>query len=107
MITAKLIRNLDHKEASMVTTVALQAVYELSEPVTYEAYEKGEGKYVTKTTRFVLVSAATVMMSGPETFIFPADEDGEVVDWAELEGSYKGGLSHAEAIDGAGWELVS
>lgn len=105
MITAKLIRNLDHRDPSMVTTVALQAVYELSEPVAYESYEGDE--LVTKTTRFVMVSAATVMMSGPETYIFPSDEDGEVVDWGALDGSYKGGLNHAEAIEGAGWELVS
>ena len=77
-------------------------VYELSEPL---------GGF-----KNVIVSATTVMFTGqPETYIFGAkkaekkDQDGNewvCADWGELDGSYQGGLSHAEALDGAGYEIV-
>ena len=75
-------------------------LYELSEPVTY-----WEGSYEERgeTTNFVVVSAATGL-SGPETFIFPADEEGNVVDWTELGGSFRGGLNHDQALRIAGYE---
>lgn len=33
------------------------------------------------------------LYSGPETYLFPADADGRVIDWNEIEGSYRGALS--------------
>lgn len=54
---------------------------------------------------FVIASASKAMFTGPETYIFPADADGEVVSWAEMEGSYRGGLSHAKAFAGAGYSI--
>lgn len=54
---------------------------------------------------FVIASAANVMFTGPETYLFPADADGEVVDWAEMDGSYRGGLSHAKAFAGVGYSV--
>ena len=59
------------------------------------------------TTEYVRVSAASVMFSGPETYIFASDADGEVTDWAELDGSYRGGLDHEEALRVAGYKVVS
>lgn len=58
-----------------------------------------------KSTEYVIVSAANVYFSGPETYIFPADEEGKIVDWGELEGSYKGGPSHERALRNAGYEV--
>lgn len=58
------------------------------------------------STEYVWVSAANVMFSGPETYIFPCDADGEVTDWGELPGSYKGGLDHEEALAEAGYEIM-
>jgi hypothetical protein len=46
------------------------------------------------------------MLSGPETYIFPSDETGKVIDWGELDGSYRGGLSHEKAIEDAGFVLA-
>lgn len=40
-----------------------------------------------------------------ETYIFPANEMGDVVDWGELEGSFQGGVDHARALAGAGYEI--
>lgn len=57
----------------------------------------------------VVVSAANVMFSGPETYIFAATKDGKIKDgeWRELDGSYRGGLDHAEALRLAGYEVVA
>ena len=38
--------------------------------------------------------------NGQETFIFPANEDGEVINWAELPGSFQGHVNHEEALEG-------
>ena len=43
--------------------------------------------YQTPAGTYRVVSASTVMLSGPETYIFQADEAGEVTDWGELPGS--------------------
>ena len=54
-------------------------------------------------TKYVVTSAANVVFSGSETYIFPCTEQGKVLDWGELDGSYKGGLDHEQAIENAGW----
>ena len=48
---------------------------------------------------FVIASAIS------KTCVFPADAGGEVVSWAEMDGSYRGGLSHAKAFAGAGYSM--
>ncbi len=59
------------------------------------------------TPNYVIISATVVPYGGgPETYIFPADEEGKVIDWSEMEGSFEGGLDHDAAIINAGWELV-
>lgn len=54
----------------------------------------------------VVVSAVVAMFSGPETYIFPADESGAVVSWGELDGSFRGGLDHEAALRGAGYTVI-
>jgi hypothetical protein len=61
--------------------------------------------YFDNLTEYVLVSAATVPFSGPETFIFPCDADGEVDNWMEMDGSYIGGLNHEIALLNAGYTV--
>jgi hypothetical protein len=80
------------------------ALYRLDPPITEVDWD---GDETGKEFEYVVVSAANVMFSGPETYIFPSDESGEVVGWGELEGSYRGGLSHSTALAGAGYSLVS
>ena len=82
------------------------ALYKCEPPMEYEDYDSDTNDYVTKTTEFVIVSAANVILSGPETYIFPADESGEVTDWGELSGSYRGGLEHKKALRGAGYSIA-
>jgi hypothetical protein len=55
---------------------------------------------------YVRVSAVIAPFSGPETYLFPADSDGEVTDWGELEGSYRGGLDINEALHRAGYDTI-
>jgi hypothetical protein len=73
----------------MLNDVAVQELYRLEPP--YEDYD------------FVVVSATVVPYSGPETYIFGADSNGEILKWLELPGSYRGGLSHETALKNAGY----
>ena len=61
---------------------------------------------VTHTTNYVIVSAVHDHLIH-ETFIFPADESGSVIDWGELDGSLRGTTSHRKALEGAGYKLVA
>lgn len=55
---------------------------------------------------FVIVSAASVPFSGPETYIFPATFDGRIASYGELSGSYRGGLSIETALSNADYTVV-
>ena len=79
-------------------------LYKLSEPVGYDR-DCETGKYAG-TTDHVAVSAADVMFSGPETYVFPADAEGEVLDWGAMDGSFRGALDHERAIREAEWVLA-
>ena len=57
------------------------------------------------THEFVVVSAAVAFFSGPETYIFPANESGEPKSFSALPGSFKGGLSHTQALENAGYSI--
>ena len=61
---------------------------------------------VKHTTNYVIVSAVHDHLIY-ETFIFPADESGSVIDWDELDGSLRGTTSHRKALEGAGYKLVA
>lgn len=45
----------------------------------------------------VLVSAVSSVYA-TETYLFPSDEDAEVVSWGELPGSMRGVVPHEEAL---------
>ena len=61
---------------------------------------------VMHTTNYVIVSSVHDHLMH-ETFIFPADESGSVIDWGELDGSLRGTTSHRKALEGAGYKLVA
>jgi hypothetical protein len=78
-------------------------LYRLSEPVEYGySYDDEE----LPTTEFVIVSAICAPFFGAETYIFPADEEGNAIEMGEMDGSYRGGASHAIALEGAGFSIV-
>jgi hypothetical protein len=63
--------------------------------------------YEGNPTSYVITSAvnASGYDSGPETLIFAADADGNIKDFMDLEGSYRGELNHERAIREAGWKM--
>jgi hypothetical protein len=70
-------------------------LYKLSEPITLVQWFDDE----PFTFNHIVVSAV-VAYSGPETYVFAADENGEVENWQEMDGSFHGALDHSEALDG-------
>lgn len=79
-------------------------MYSLDVPVKYKTWQDdAEREFETK---FVVVSAIHDPITGiPETYIFPVNVVGVVLDWGELDGSYRDGLDHAEALKRAGYEI--
>ncbi len=59
---------------------------------------------------YVYVSATNAPYTGPETYIFPAPGPDimklEPTNWGELDGSYRGSLSHSTALSNAGYEVT-
>jgi len=80
-------------------------LYAVSPRIKYRTWNDSLDE-VAKTAGFVVVSAADVPYTGPETYIFPADEKGEIVDWGELDGSQRGKVSHEHVLIEAGYELI-
>ena len=79
-------------------------LYKLSDPMGYDFdWDTDE---LQKETDHVIVSATVALFTGLETYIFPADAEGKIANWGELPGSYRGGLDHATALRGAGYEIV-
>ena len=79
-----------------------QRLYKVYPPTYYDEGIDG----IRRETQHVVVSAVDAMFSGPETYIFPADEDGKVLDWCELDGSFRGALNHDAALINAGYTPV-
>lgn len=55
--------------------------------------------------KYVITSAKSVQFSGPETYMFGADENGEIVDWCELPGSFRGELNHKKCFEEIGYNV--
>lgn len=80
-----------------------QRLYHVSPPIEGYRSDENDAKLFYD---YVVVSAATVPYSGPETYIFASDEHGKVQHWMELPGSYRGGLKHEQALQRAGYTVV-
>jgi hypothetical protein len=50
-----------------------------------------------RETNFVILSHVENAMTN-ETFVFPSDEDGEILNWRELEGSTYGKALHSTVL---------
>jgi hypothetical protein len=74
---------------------ANQTIWSISPSIEYRDSDNNRHR-----TDFVLTSAANVPFQGWETYIFPCDEDGNVLNWLELPGSFKGEPDHEKAIMG-------
>lgn len=82
------------KDLRTSKTGATRKLWKVDPPVKY-GYDGRGGD-----AEYVVTSAVSATFTGAETYIFPADEKGEVVDWGELDGSYRGGFDHEKAIAG-------
>ena len=89
--TATLIRTLKSRTTSV--SAVTQRLYRLNPPL--------------ENKRFVVVSAANVLFSGPETYIFAANQKGTITNWSEMTGSFRGALDHERALRNAGYEVKS
>lgn len=56
--------------------------------------------------QFVVVSAVVVSCSGAETFIFAANEHGDITNFGGLVGSFEGDLDIPRALRQAGYEVA-
>jgi hypothetical protein len=99
--TATFIRNRELKGNN--PTPRAQKIYRLDPPIPSDHYDRS----VPESFQYVVVSAAEVMYSGPETYIFGSDESGEILSFSELEGSFQGALDHEQALRNAGYEVFS
>ena len=97
MKTASFIKKLDDFKGNA-------ALYLLSEPIRGHDHEDGQ----EVAWDWVAVSAIepSILIGEAETLIFPSNSEGEIEDWQDLEGSYRGGTSHAVALEGAGYKMV-
>lgn len=84
---------------TMTGAVGDMRLYKLDPSITDEDHDD---KPVT--FQHVVVSAANVPFSGPETYIFGCDSQGNNIDFKELRGSFRGGLDHEAALLAAGYE---
>jgi len=79
-------------------------LFSVSPAMEYEKWNE-DSKLIPQSTKFVIVSAVDAIITGPETYIFPANSRGNIVSWGELEGSYRGGKDHTRALKNAGYEV--
>lgn len=77
-------------------------LYKLSPPLADEPWDEDDEPTLSE---YVLVSGVNAMFTGPETFIFPADENGSVTSCGELPGSFRGSIDHEQALANAGYQV--
>jgi hypothetical protein len=77
-------------------------LYLLSEPLT----SQDEQDKPVEVFEHIIGSAVIVPMCGPETYLFPATPAGTILDLAELNGSFRGGLNTDKAMKNAGYEIL-
>jgi hypothetical protein len=56
---------------------------------------------------YVVVSQVNSLYSGPETYMFGSNKDGDVTDWCELPGSRRGSYTHEEVLNDEGYTVLS
>ena len=55
--------------------------------------------------KYVITSATQVEFTGPETYMFAADENGKITDWCELPASYRGELNHKKCFENINYQI--
>lgn len=83
-----------------VTCVGDGVLWHLDKPVEYEDKEGNPAK-----TNYVITSMIANLWAY-ETLAFPANEQGEVLDWGEVGGDWHVLVSHDDVIRSMGYEVV-
>ena len=96
---AILLTDVEHKPG------AHQALYMLTPPLKQYCWHDEDEVCDCAKYKYVVVSGVNVF-GEPETYIFGADGEGEIVSFVELPGSFKGEINHEKALDYAGYEIV-
>ena len=79
-----------------------QSLYKLEPPLHEETWDGEVNDHV-----YVVASASNNPAYGVyETYLFPADAEGEITYWGELEGSERGILSHEKVFANIGYTIV-
>ena len=81
--------------------------FRMEPPMTSGEYDFDSESEVVKEYSDVILSAAMVLFTGPETYIFPANERGEIQSWIELDGSMRGTLDHNAVLSSIGYQVRS
>ena len=102
MKKATFIKDLDR---SGYSTSGIASVYQLDPPIEYTVWGD-DCEVIPMTSEYVVVSAIIDSFSGPETYIFPSDAEGEISSWLELDGSFRGEMDLERALDKAGYEVT-
>lgn len=90
-----------------------QKLWRLSEPSTYDDYSVRDDSNdpLKRPFNHVVTSICSpdmIAMQGcPECYIFPADADGKILNWAELPGSQKQTTSHTLVLTDMGFPPVN
>jgi predicted acetyltransferase len=83
-----------------------QILWETEDIRKYESFDE------TFVTKFIVSSAVFVenFFTGekvvPETFLFPANENGQIISFLELRGSLNRVFDHEKAIENVGFTIV-
>lgn len=77
-----------------------QNLYRVDPPMEWTSCEAGADDTCVKETSYVVSSYGIYEV---ETYLFPADADGNIINWIELPGSFRGDYNHVEALENAGY----
>lgn len=76
-------------------------LYRVSPPVAWVEWAEGGRK--RRRASWIIVSATAFL--GAETYLFPANQEGRIRDWNELDGSRNGTLDIEGTLRAAGYEV--
>ena len=79
------------------------ALYQVNPPMAASTWDGPDAP--SKMHDFVVASSAHAL-GRPETYIFPANDKGKVLDWVQMEGSEQGIYSHDDAFANVGYNIV-
>jgi len=75
-------------------------LYRVDPPVEYGWEEDSQN------TEYVVSSATISLFVESETYLLPADESGEIIEWGKLDGSFRGSWDCDQAVRNAGYTIV-